>query len=122
MSKDKVRVEIYERDPVTGCCGPGIAAKDAIERLRKMLKERNEVVKALMEEFKEQLVIEREIISGRRRYDTYPPHVQKLLNTGTQVPFIVIDGQLVLEGAFPSLEDFRKLISGHISFHQRVLG
>lgn len=114
MIKDKVRVEIYEGDPFTGCCGPGMASPSAVEKLRKMLMERNETVKTLREEFKEQVEIEREIVSSRRQYDMYPPHICALLKVGTQVPFIIINGQLVLKGAFPSLEDFRKLISEHI--------
>jgi len=121
MSKNKVKVEIYEGDPFTGCCGPGIASRDAVERLRKMLMERNETVKTLREEFKEEVEIEREIVSSRRRYDMYPPHICKLLMAGTRVPFIVINGQLVSEGAFPSLNDFRQLLSEHIkSPHQGV--
>lgn len=123
MSKAKLKVEIYEGDPFTGCCGPGIASTAAIEKLRKMLTERYETVKALKEEFKEQLEIERGIISSRRLYDMYPPHICKLLMAGTRVPFIVINGQLVLEGVFPSLEDFRKLISDHIkNLHQGASG
>jgi len=123
MSKNKVKVEIYEGDPFKGCCGPGIASVTAIERLRKMLMERNETVKTLREEFKEEVEIEREIVSSRRRYDMYPPHVCKLLMAGTQVPFIVINGQLVLQGEFPSLNDFRHLISEHIkNQHQGSLG
>jgi len=114
VSKGKVRVEIYEGDPFKGCCGPGIASRDAIERLRKMLMERNETVKTLREEFKEEVEIEREIVSSRKRYDMYPPHVCKLLLAGAQVPFIVINGQLVLQGEFPSLKNFRQLISEHI--------
>lgn len=121
MSKHKVRVEIYEGDPFTGCCGPGIASKDAIERLRKMLMERNETVKTLREEFKEQVEIEREIISSRRRFDSYPPHVWEHLAARTRVPFILINSQLVSEGAFPSLKDFRQLISEQIErLHQGV--
>jgi hypothetical protein len=123
MSKAKVKVEIYEGDPFTGCCGPGIASIDAIERLRKMLIERNETVNALKQEFKEQLEIEREIVSSRRSYDTYPSHIYKLLSAGTRVPFIVINGQLVLDGTFPSLEDFRNLINKHIqNLHQEASG
>jgi len=114
MSKNKVKVEIYEGDPFTGCCGPGIASREAVERLRKMLMERNETVKTLREEFKEEVEIEREVVSSRRRYDMYPPHVCKLLMAGIRVPFIVINGQLVSEGAFPSLNDFRHLIKEHI--------
>jgi len=123
MSKAKVKVEIYEGDPFTGCCGPGIASTAAIEKLQKMLTERYETVKALKEEFKEQLEIERGIVSSRRLYDMYSPHVCKLLMAGTRVPFIVINGQLVLEGVFPSLEDFRKLISDRIkNLHQEASG
>jgi len=123
MSKNKVKVEIYEGDPFTGCCGPGIASRDAVERLRTMLTERNETVKTLREEFKEEVEIEREIVSSRRRYDMYPPHVCKLLMASTRAPFIIINGQLVSEGAFPSLNEFRQLISEHIKrLHQGVSG
>jgi len=123
MEKTKVKIEIYEGDPFKGCCGPGISSVATVESLRKMLMERNETVKTLREEFKEKVEIAREIVSSRRRYDMYPPHVCKLLMAGTRVPFIVINGQLVLEGAFPSLNEFRQLISEHIkSLHQGVSG
>lgn len=114
MSKDKVRVEIYEGDPFTGCCGPGRASPSTIEKMRETLRERNETVKALKEEFKEQIEIEREIVSSRRPYDTYPPHICKLLKARTRVPFILINGQLASEGAFLSFEDFRQNIKDHI--------
>jgi hypothetical protein len=120
VQKGKVRVEIWEGDPFTGCCGLGLFSADAAERLRKTIMERNATVKALKEEFKEQIDIERDIVSNRRRYDTYPPYVSKLLLAGVRVPFIVIDGQLALEGVFPSLEDFRKLISEHVNRLQVV--
>jgi hypothetical protein len=115
MPKNKLKIEIYEGDPFTGCCGPGLFSVDAAERLRKMLMERNATVKALKEEFKEQVEIERDIVSNRRRCDTYPPYISKLLLAGVRVPFIVIDGQLALEGVFPSIEDFRNLISKHVN-------
>jgi len=120
MSREKIKVEIYEGDPFTGCCGPGIASPSAIEKLRKMLTERNETVKTLREEFREEVEIERDIVSDRRRYDMYPPHVCKLLSARTRVPFILINGHLVSEGAFPSLEDFRQLIKEHIKEFQLI--
>jgi len=116
--QEKVKVEIYEGDPFTGCCGPGIASKDTIEKTRKMLMERNETVKALREEFKGQIEIEREIVTSRKGYDTYPPHVQKFLSARTQVPFILIDRQLVSEGAFPPLEELRRIIEEYIKSSQ----
>lgn len=114
MSREKIKVEIYEGDPFTGCCGPGLFSADAAERLRRMLMERNVTIKTLKEEFKGQVEIERDIVSNRRRNDTYPSHIRNLLVEGVNVPFIIIDGKLVCEGVFPTLEDFRKLISEHI--------
>lgn len=114
MAMEKIKVEIYEGDPFTGCCGPGLFSTDAAERLRKIIMERNAIVKALKEEFKEQIELERDIVSNRRRYDTYPSHISKLIVAGVRVPFIVINGQLALEGVFPSLEDFRKLVREYI--------
>jgi len=123
VSKNKVKVETYEGDPFTGCCGSGMASPSAIEKLRKMLMERNETVKAFREEFKGQVEIEREIVSSHRRYDIYPPHVCKLLLARTRVPFILINGQLVSEGTFPSIEDFRRLIKEYIKNpHREISG
>ncbi len=123
MSKDKIKVEIYEGDPFTGCCGPGIASPIAVEKLRNMLMERNATVKALIEEFKDEIEIERQIVGSKRRYDSYPPHVSKLLLARTLLPFILINSQLASEGKFPSLEDFRRLIAKHIlSLQERIQG
>ena len=116
MIKDTVRVEIYEGDPFTGCCGPGRVSAKANE-LMKMLVERNVIVKALKEEFKNQIDVERVIVSSRRPYNTYPSHIYKLLMTRTRVPFILIDGELASEGAFLSYNDFKKLIIDHINRH-----
>jgi hypothetical protein len=114
MSKRKIRVGIYEGDPFSGCCGPVMASPSSAENLRKMLIERNETVKTLKEEFKEQIEVEREIVSNRRRYDEYPQYILRLLRAGTKMPFILIDGQLVQEGAFPSYENFKSLVKKHI--------
>ncbi|MBS7651666.1 MAG: hypothetical protein QW638_00895 [Candidatus Bathyarchaeia archaeon] len=111
---ERVRVEIYEGDPFVGCCGPRIASKEDVDRLRNMLTERNHIIKALKEEFKDKIEIERDIISTRRRLETYPRHIYKLLVAGIKVPFVVIEGQLALEGEFPNLEEFRSLIKEHI--------
>jgi len=111
----KLKVEIYEGDPFTGCCGPGIISPSAIEKNRNMLMERNETVKALKEEFKERIEIDRDIVSSRRSHDTYPSHISRLLIARTRVPFILINGQLVSEGTFLSLEDFRQVIKTHIT-------
>jgi len=115
MSKGKVLIEIYEEDPFTGCCGPGIASPSALEGTRRMLEDRNKTVKALNKAFKGTAEIDSEIIGSRRPYSTYPPHIYKLLMARTRVPFVLIDGQLVSEGTFPTLEDFRKVIKEHIT-------
>ncbi len=112
--RGRVKVEIYEGDPFVGCCGPGIASKEDVNNLRKMLIERNYIVRTLKEEFKDKIEIERDIISSRRRIETYPRHIYKLLAAGVRVPFVVIEGRLVLEGEFPSLEGFRRLINEHV--------
>lgn len=110
MSNGKVLIEIYEEDPFTGCCGPGIASPGALERTRRMLDERNKIVKALKEEFKEIVEIDRKIIGSRRPYSTYPPHIYKLLMARTRVPFVLIDGKLTFEGKFPSREELEEAI------------
>ncbi|MEM4727368.1 MAG: hypothetical protein QXD04_03855 [Candidatus Bathyarchaeia archaeon] len=112
--RERVRVEIYEGDPFAGCCGPGIASKKDVDKLRNILIERNHIIKTLKEEFKDRIEIERDIISAKRRLETYPKHIYKLLTAGTKVPFIVINGKLSIEGKFPTLEEFKCLINEHI--------
>jgi hypothetical protein len=112
--KEKVRIEICEADPFIGCCGPGRASLKAAAELRNTLIERNETVKALREEFKGEIEIERQIISRRKGYNMYPPHIRKLLQAQTPLPFILVNGQLVSQGKFPSLEEFRQLIKDFI--------
>jgi hypothetical protein len=112
MLKNKVIVEIYEGDPFTGCCGPGLVSSRANETMNLLIK-RNEIVKALKKEFKDQIEVERVIVSSRRPYSTYPMHVQKLLSAGTRVPFILVGGQLISAGVFPSFEEFKQLVKEH---------
>ena len=110
----KVKIGIFEGDPFTGCCGLGIGSVDEIEKLRRMLTEREETVKKLMEEFQGKVEIEREIVNRRRSPSDYPQQVRKALFEGVKLPFILIDGEIVLKGAFPSLDDFKQIISRHI--------
>lgn len=117
MSKGKVLVEIYEEDPFTGCCGPGITSPSALERTRRMLEDRNNIVKALKEEFKGIADIDRKIIGSRRPYSTYPPHIYKLLMARTRVPFVLIDGKLAFEGKFPSRGELEYAIKEVIAEH-----
>jgi hypothetical protein len=65
MSNGKIKVEIYEGDPFSGCCGPSMASPSSAEKLRAMLVERNKTVEALKEEFKEQIEVERDILRIR---------------------------------------------------------
>jgi len=108
MKEDTVKIEIYEGDPFKGCCGPGIASVATIEKLRNMLVERNHIVKRLRNELKDQVEVEREIIS-RRRWD-YPGYVRKLLAENKPLPYIFFNGEAVSIGKFPSYEEFQTLL------------
>ncbi|MBS7631304.1 hypothetical protein KEJ47_07000 [Candidatus Bathyarchaeota archaeon] len=114
MSNEKLLVEIYEEDPFTGCCGPGITSPSALEQTRRMLDNRNKTVKALKEEFEGIANIDRKIIGSRRPYSTYPPPIYKLLMARTRVPFVLIDGKLVFEGKFPSRGEFEEAIKARL--------
>jgi len=114
MSKGKIKVEIYEGDPFSGCCGPVMASPGSAGNLRKMLIERNKTVEMLKEEFKDQIEVNREIVGRRRLYDTYPQYALKFLKEDTKMPFILINGQLVSEGIFPPYDDFKQLVLNHI--------
>jgi Fe-S oxidoreductase len=115
MEKVKARLEIYEDDPFgSTCCGPGprVTSLAAVEKFRRMLEERSEIVKKLSEEYKDSVTIERDTIN-QKRWD-YPEHVMKLMSDSKPTPYIFIDGESVVVGKFPSYEEFTTLLKAHL--------
>jgi len=115
MEKSKIRVEIYEGDPFgSACCGPGprITSLEAAEELRQMLAEREQVVGKLSTEFRDRVQVEREILS-QKRHD-YPDYVRRLMLDNKPLPYIIINGEAVLIGKFPSYEEFVTLLKPYL--------
>jgi hypothetical protein len=115
MEKVKVRLEIYADDPFGGtCCGPGprVTSLEAVEKLRKMLEERSEIVKKLSEEYKDSVTVKRDTIN-QKRWD-YPEYVMKLTLDSKPTPYIFIDGEPAMVGKFPSYEEFTALLKTHL--------
>jgi len=120
MEKVKVRLEIYEDDPFGGtCCGPGprVTSLAAVEKLRRMLEERSEIVKKLSEEYKDNVTIKRDTIN-QKRWD-YPEYVMKLMLDSKPAPYIFVDGGPVIVGKFPSYEEFATLLKAHLRNEQK---
>lgn len=116
MEKSKIKVEIYEGDPFSGtCCGPGPLSTSpaSAEKLRKMLTERNDIVRRILEKYKDSLIIRREIFS-QKRWD-YPEYVRRIMFEGKPLPYIFIDEAPVLTGKFPSYGEFVALLKGRLS-------
>ena len=115
MQKDKIKVEIFEGDPFGGaCCGPGpqVSSLEAVQKLRQMLTERNQIAEKLSTEFKDTVEVERDIVSPKR-WD-YPEYVRKLNRENKPLPYIFINGQAVVIGRFPSYEEFVTLLKPHL--------
>ena len=115
MEKKKIKLEIFEGDPFgTACCGPGplLSSPNAVEKLRLILIERNEIAEKLSKEFRDTVQIEREIIS-QKRFD-YPEYVIKLVSDGRPLPYIFIDSEAVATGNFPTYEEFVTLLKPHL--------
>jgi hypothetical protein len=120
MEKSKIRIEIYEGDPFgSTCCGPGprVTSLAAVEKLRRMLEERSEIVKKLSEEYKDNVTIKRDTIN-QKRWD-YPDYVMKLMLDSKPVPYILINGEPVIVGKFPSYEEFTTLLKVHLRNEQK---
>ena len=120
MEKDKIRIEIYEGDPFGGaCCGPGprVTSLAAVEKLRKMLEERSEIVKKLSEECKDSVTIKRDTIS-QKRWD-YPEYVVRLMSDNKPVPYIFINEEPVVIGKFPSYDEFVALLKARLGQEQK---
>jgi len=115
MEKVKLRLEIYEDDPFgSTCCGPGprVTSLAAVEKLRRMLEERSEIVKKLLEEYKDNVTIRRDTINQKRL--DYPEYVMKLMLDSKPAPYVFIDGEPVIVGKFPSYEEFTTLLKGRL--------
>jgi hypothetical protein len=115
MEKSKIRIEIYEDDPFgSTCCGPGprVTSLAAVEKLRRMLEERSEIVKKLSEEYKDDVTIRRDTIN-QKRWD-YPEYVMKLTLDSKPAPYIFINEEPVVVGKFPSHEEFTALLKAHL--------
>jgi hypothetical protein len=113
MEKVKLRLEIYEDDPFgSTCCGPGprVTSLAAVEKLRRMLEERSEIVKKLSEEYKDNVTIRRDTINQKRL--DYPEYVMKLMLDSKPAPYIFIEGEPVIVGKFPSYDEFTTLLKG----------
>ncbi len=114
MEKGKLKIEIYEGDPFGGaCCGPRITSPQAVEKLRKMLTERSQIVRRLQNEFKNKVHVERETISAKR-WD-YPEYVRRLRVNNKPLPYVFLSGEAVAIGKFPSYEEFVTLLKSRYS-------
>jgi len=120
MEKVKVKLEIYEDDPFgSTCCGPGPRATslEAVEKLRRMLEERSEIVKKLSEEHRDDVTVTRDFINQKR--SDYPEYVMKLMLDSKQTPYVFIDGELVIVGKFPSYAEFTTLLKARLRNEQK---
>jgi len=120
MEKAKIKLEIYEDDPFgSTCCGPGprITSLEAVEKLRRMLEERSEIVKKLSEEYKDSVTIKRDTINQKR--GDYPKYVMKLMIDSKPTPYTFIDGEPVVVGKFPSYEEFTRLLKTYLGNEQK---
>jgi hypothetical protein len=119
MEKVKIKLEIYEDDPFgSTCCGPGprVTSLKAVEKLRRMLEERSEIVKKLSEEYKDNVIIKRDTLNQKR--SDYPEYVMKLMLDSKPTPYIFINGDPVIVGKFPSHEEFTTLLKAHLRNEQ----
>ena len=109
MDTPKLILEIYQGDPFAGaCCGPGTRSPESIEKLRKMLTERSQILKKLQEEFRDKMHLKSEIVSPKR-WD-YPEHVRRLMAENLPLPYIFMNEKAVVTGKFPSYADFAAII------------
>jgi hypothetical protein len=111
MEKSKIRIDIYESDPFGRiCCGPGprLASPAIVEELRGRLEERSEIVRKLLEKYKDNITLRRYTISNKR--SDYPEYVTRLMLDETPSPYVFINKELAVTGKFPSYEEFVELL------------
>jgi hypothetical protein len=74
-------------------------------------------VKKLSEEYKDSVTIKRDTIN-QKRWD-YPEYVTKLMLDSKPTPYILIDGEPVIIGKFPSYEEFTTLLKARLRNEQK---
>lgn len=117
MTDAKIKLEIYEDDPFEGsCCATVRSSKGSVDQLRRMLIERNEILRKLDQEFRGTIEVSRDIVSTRRGLVTYPEHLQRALSEKGlgSLPHIFLEGKLVSTGKFPTYEEFLALLNAHL--------
>jgi len=120
MEKVKVRLEIYEDDPFGGTCcgsGPRVTSTAAVEKLRRMLEERSEIMNKLSGEYKDSVTIKRDTLN-QKRWD-YPEYVMKLVLDSKPAPYVFINGEPIIVGKFPSYEECVTLLKARLRNEQK---
>lgn len=120
MEKVKAELEIYEDDPFgSACCGPGprMTSVAAVEKLRRILEERSEIVKRLSEEYRNSVIIKRDFINQKR--SDYPQYVMNLMIDSKPTPYVFVNGEAVMVGRFPSYEEFVTLLKERLGNEPR---
>ncbi len=101
----KMKVELILENPMAGGCGCSVTMSNRI---------------ALMKTFREQAQVWEKVKKGNEGHeftrtvmaDQGPEHVRAALETGSQMPLVFLDSQLVHSGSYPTAEVFADLLSG----------
>ena len=98
-----LEVEVREADPFgSNCCDLGARRMTAgeAERFIAEVKERDRLVKQIVEEYEDSIKLKRELVTSRK-YD-YPDHVLDLRNMGVPLPYVFVNGTPVYTERFPT--------------------
>jgi cobyrinic acid a,c-diamide synthase len=101
----KMKVELILENPMAGGCGCSVSMSDRM---------------ALMKRVREQAKVWEKVKKGHRGHeftrsvmaDQGPEHVVAALETGSQMPLVFVDSELVHSGSYPTVEVFEDLLSG----------
>jgi len=120
--KGKIKVEIWEGDPLGNvCCKPniGVNKSNSAKQIRDMLIHRSNTLKMLEKELGNFIDIERNIVR-QDRFDL-PEHVRKaIIEEGyDSLPFIFINDKKILSGKFPPYNEFKSLLKPYLRVYKK---
>jgi len=106
----KMKVELILENPMAGGCGCSVSMSDRMA-LVKQVREQAQVWEKVKKGNKGH-EFTKSVIADQASIDKSPEHVKVALETGSQLPLVFLDSELVHSGSYPTIEEFADLLNG----------
>ena len=105
-----MNVELFLENPMAGGCGCSVSMSDRMV-LVKMIREQAQVWEKVKKGNKGH-VFSRSVVSAQNPPNNGPQHFKAALESGSHLPFVFLDSELVHSGSYPTVEELAELLNG----------